>query len=107
MQGLFIMSLADCLGPVSDLLICLQVTVALKCLLVKAILSVMSRKDEGLKDSPPLTHPPSPSHLALCSLANPLLYFQDVLDTFILQLTQIWSDQLCSCYYGAPVASSL
>lgn len=67
------MSLAHCLGPVSDLLICLQVTLALKCLLVKAILSVMSRKDEGLKDSPPLTHPhPSLCHLALCSLANPL-----------------------------------
>lgn len=105
------MSLADCLGPVSDLLICLQVTVALKCLLVKAILSVMSRKDEGLKDfpSPPLTHPPSfpEPPIALCSLANPLQYFQDVPDTFILQLTQIYSDQLCSCYYGAPVESSL
>lgn len=44
---------------ISDLLICCCVTLALKCPLVKAILSVVSRKDEGLKDLPPLPEPPS------------------------------------------------
>lgn len=41
---------ADLLCLMADLLICRWVALALKCPLVKAIQSVMSRKDDRLKD---------------------------------------------------------
>ncbi len=55
-------SVANWLRLIFDLLICSWVPLAFKCPLVKAILSVMSRKDKRLKDPlhpPPLSQPPS------------------------------------------------
>lgn len=58
-KSLFILLLAHSkaywLSLISDLLICCWVTLALKCPLVIAILSVMSRKDEGLWTPLPLS----------------------------------------------------
>jgi len=74
------------------------VTLALKCPLVKAILSAKSRKDQGLKAPPPLTHLPFLARLALWSFANPPQSSQQILDT--QQPTWSWLDKLlwhCTC----------
>lgn len=101
-QSLFILSLADWLSLISDIWIFHWVTLVLKCPLVEAILSVMLRKDEGLKD-PPSAHqaPLSPCHLALHSLVNPLQYSQDILDLSTQQLTWIWFGKPRYCTCGA------